>query len=213
MIYSKQTLRQKYRKIRAEITNKSAKDAKIFQKLLAYLENQKSSQILIYVSKKDEVDTIKIIEYFLSSQMKNQKKNSIENRNILTKEQTSEKTENQNISTKNQNLPIIAVPKVIGDELEFYRIENLSDLTPGYFDVMEPRAKCAQIDNFDNSVCIVPGICFNQKGYRIGYGKGFYDRFLAKHPMPTIGLCYQECLIDEDFQDDLDIPVDKIIIG
>lgn len=207
----KQNLRQKYRKVRANIANKSAKDAEICQKLHSHLKNQNYSQILIYVSKNDEVDTIKIIKHFL---------------------------------TANQNSKIIAVPKVVDDELEFYQIESLDDLTPGYFGILEPVSvghknststivsrqrivaksenlksglsqnisKSPQkITDFMSAVCIVPGICFNQKGYRIGYGKGFYDRFLAKHPIPTIGLCFRECLTDEDFQDELDMPVDKII--
>ena len=198
----KQNLRQKYRKVRANIANKSAKDAEVYQKLLSHLKNQNYSQILIYVSKNDEVDTIKIIKHFL---------------------------------TANQNSKTIAVPKVVGDELEFYQIESLDDLIPGYFGILEPITSGHEnstmsgnlmpnasqnpqkfpqkITDFTSAVCLVPGICFNQKGYRTGYGKGFYDRFLAKHQMCTIGLCYRECLTDKDFQDDLDIPVEELIIG
>jgi 5-formyltetrahydrofolate cyclo-ligase len=64
---------------------------------------------------------------------------------------------------------------------------------------------------FNNSVCITPGICFDKYGYRIGYGKGFYDKFFYNHDVFKIGLCYQECLVDKIEVDDYDIAVDKII--
>ena len=58
----------------------------------------------------------------------------------------------------------------------------------------------------------MPAICFDEKGFRIGYGKGFYDRFFSENKcFLKVGLCYNEFVIDEIFSDDNDIAVDLII--
>ncbi len=58
---------------------------------------------------------------------------------------------------------------------------------------------------------IVPGICFNKKGYRVGYGGGYYDKFLAEYSGVTAGFCFEQCLTDCDFQAEFDKKVDYII--
>ena len=104
----------------------------------------------------------------------------------------------------------IGVPKVEDDVINFYLINSLEELKKGTFNVLEPITD-ERIFDFSNSVCIVPGICFNASGYRIGYGKGYYDRFLKDYNGDSIGLTYKECMIEDDFQDDHDIKVKKII--
>ena len=56
-----------------------------------------------------------------------------------------------------------------------------------------------------------PGICFDKAFYRIGYGKGYYDRFFNTYNGIKIGLCYDDCLIDDTYHDCYDIPVDIIV--
>jgi len=104
----------------------------------------------------------------------------------------------------------IAVPKIENNEMSFYIISSLNELEIGTFNVLEPISKTKVVD-FSNSCCIVPGICFNKNGYRIGYGKGYYDKFLKDYNGYSIGLTYDECLIELEFQDNYDIKVDKII--
>ena len=104
----------------------------------------------------------------------------------------------------------VAVPKVNNNIIEFFYINSLDDLEKGYFNVLEPDTK-KKVTNFNNAVCITPGICFNKKGYRIGYGKGYYDRFFSKHKIYAIGLCYQECLINNNFANSYDIKVNEVI--
>ncbi len=104
----------------------------------------------------------------------------------------------------------VAVPKVNNNLIDFYYINSLDDLKEGYFNVLEPTTK-KKVNNFKNSVCITPGICFNKEGYRIGYGKGYYDRFFSNHKIYAIGLCYQECLINDNFNDIYDIKVNEVI--
>lgn len=77
-------------------------------------------------------------------------------------------------------------PVVKGEELQFYRIHHLSDLVTGYQGIREPLygKELYQPDRGNSlSFMIVPGCGFDLLKYRIGYGKGFYDRYLEKFPM------------------------------
>ncbi len=95
-----------------------------------------------------------------------------------------------------ENGKCVAVPKCITDKhlMEFYYIQSLDDLAPGAFGVLEPiLEKCKLVKDFSNSLCIVPGFSFDFKGFRLGYGKGYYDRFLSNYEGNTIGICYRNC--------------------
>ena len=104
----------------------------------------------------------------------------------------------------------VAVPKVNDNIIEFFYINSLDDLEEGCFNVLEPITN-KKVTDFNNVLCITPGICFNKEGYRIGYGKGYYDRFFSKHEIYAIGLCYQECLINDNFANSDDIKVNEVI--
>ena len=58
---------------------------------------------------------------------------------------------------------------------------------------------------------VVPLVAFNRKKYRVGYGKGFYDKYLKDFQGTTIGLAFSFQEVDEDFEDEYDIPLDYII--
>ena len=82
-------------------------------------------------------------------------------------------------------------PKTRGSDLVFLRTRNLEELTPGAFSLPEPPAdaECARSDELD--LVLVPGVAFDLSGNRIGYGKGFYDRFLKDIPRHIrFGLAY-----------------------
>lgn len=104
----------------------------------------------------------------------------------------------------------VAVPKVIGNDMYFYYINSLDDLESGYFGILEPTTNNIALD-FNNSVCIVPGICFDKNNNRIGYGKGFYDRFLKDKDIYTIGLSFKECIVEKIDNDPNDIKLKKVI--
>jgi len=96
--------------------------------------------------------------------------------------------------------------------MEFYFIKNLNDLKKGNYGILEPIMESKnKVNIFDNSICIVPGICFDLDKYRVGYGKGYYDRFLNLFKGVSIGLCYFECLIDKIKVDKYDQKVDIIL--
>ncbi|MDD6728901.1 MAG: 5-formyltetrahydrofolate cyclo-ligase [Eubacteriales bacterium] len=94
----------------------------------------------------------------------------------------------------------------------FYYIRSLADVKTGYFGIREPDVNiCKKVTDFSNSVCIVPAISFDRRGYRLGYGKGYYDRFLQNYTSLSVGLCYNELITDLLPNDKYDISVNYII--
>ncbi|MCI8496799.1 MAG: 5-formyltetrahydrofolate cyclo-ligase [Clostridiales bacterium] len=91
----------------------------------------------------------------------------------------------------------VAVPRCVPGtrEMEFFFIRGLSDLEPGTFGVLEPvPGRCRKMTDFSEGLCIVPGLGFDCHGYRLGYGKGYYDRFLSRFGGVTAGICYSGCV-------------------
>ena len=72
----------------------------------------------------------------------------------------------------------VALPKIINNEMEFYYIDNINDVYIGYFGIREPISN--EVARAKEPLIIMPGVAFDRKGHRIGYGKGFYDRYLSK---------------------------------
>lgn len=108
----------------------------------------------------------------------------------------------------------VAVPRCVPDrvELEFYRIRGLDDLSPGTFGVLEPDpGRCERIERPYTGLCIVPGLSFDAGGFRLGYGKGYYDRFLSQFEGTSVGLCYSNCMQWRLPRDEYDRPVHYLI--
>lgn len=87
----------------------------------------------------------------------------------------------------------VAAPRCVPDtaDMEFYVIRSMEDVAPGSFGVLEPVVeRCEKITDFSQGLCVVPGLCFDAQGYRLGYGKGYYDRFLSRFGGEAVGLCY-----------------------
>lgn len=74
----------------------------------------------------------------------------------------------------------VAVPKVVGKDMVFYKLTDLARLEPGYFGIPEPVS--GEIVNWSKALMIMPGVAFDRANHRVGYGGGFYDRYLEKHP-------------------------------
>lgn len=73
----------------------------------------------------------------------------------------------------------VAVPKVEGDVMRFYQIQEWSDLITGCMGILEPVETCKEICvDHSNCMMIMPGVAFDEKNNRIGYGGGYYDKYL-----------------------------------
>lgn len=108
----------------------------------------------------------------------------------------------------------VAVPRCekIKTNMDFYFINSLDELSSGSFGVDEPNAsEKTKVTKTDNTVCIVPAFMFDKSGYRLGYGKGYYDRYLSRYKGTAIGVCYSENVRDELFHGKYDRTVDMII--
>lgn len=105
----------------------------------------------------------------------------------------------------------VAVPKVYGDEMKFICLTDLSQVDTGYAGIPEPIADAPVADD-PTALVLMPGLAFDPQGHRIGYGGGFYDKFLAKEPNhPTVALCYGFQMLDALETQDHDIPVDLVL--
>jgi 5-formyltetrahydrofolate cyclo-ligase len=74
--------------------------------------------------------------------------------------------------------------------MDFYYIRSLEDLETGSYGLLEPKTCCERFTRFENSICLVPALAYDRSGYRLGYGGGYYDRFLSGYTGPRIGLIY-----------------------
>lgn len=81
--------------------------------------------------------------------------------------------------------------------MEFYSITSLNFIKNGLYSIREPETnKCNRVTPDGNSVCVVPAVCFDRNGNRLGYGKGYYDRFLQNFNGCTIGVNFEECVAE-----------------
>lgn len=105
----------------------------------------------------------------------------------------------------------VAVPKVFGDEMKFIWLRDLTQVAPGYANIPEPVADGPIADD-TGALVLMPGLAFDAQGHRIGYGGGFYDRFLENEPNhPTLALCYDFQMLPHLETEAHDIPVDTVI--
>lgn len=108
----------------------------------------------------------------------------------------------------------VVIPKTIPDtkELIFYEITDLSQTVEGPFNLEEPDTEITQPVNKDSiDLLIVPGLAFTKNGYRIGFGGGYYDRYLADFIHPTVSLLHSNQIIDTFPIEPYDIPVNYLL--
>ncbi len=91
----------------------------------------------------------------------------------------------------------VAVPRCVPGtrQMEFYIIDSPDALAPGAYGIPEPQPDPAGlVTDFARSLCVVPALALDRFGYRLGFGKGYYDRFLSAYPGETLSICYESCL-------------------
>ena len=107
-------------------------------------------------------------------------------------------------------LRVYPAPRVEGDDLVFCQIRSFDDLKEGYFHVMEPQG--IPIEEDAKALIVMPGVAFDVKKHRIGYGRGFYDRWLAAHPgHPTAALSFDFALEESVPSESTDMVPDMLI--
>lgn len=105
----------------------------------------------------------------------------------------------------------ISVPKIIDKDMVFVRINSVDELRKGAYNIPEPISSVTY-ENTDKGIVIMPLLAVDKSFNRLGYGGGYYDRFLEKHKdLFTIALAYDFQLVDTITTDEYDIPVNMII--
>ena len=105
----------------------------------------------------------------------------------------------------------VAVPKVYGDDMKFIVLTDLTQVSRGYAGIPEPIADGPEAAD-PEALVLMPGLVFDPQGHRIGYGGGFYDKFLSREPRhPTVALCYDFQMVDKLETESFDIPVDLVL--
>jgi 5-formyltetrahydrofolate cyclo-ligase len=105
----------------------------------------------------------------------------------------------------------VAVPKCYGDEMRFIYLDDLSKVEKGYCGIPEPIDDEPIADD-KTALVLMPGLAFDPQGHRMGYGGGFYDKFLEREPNhPTLALCYDFQMLDHLETEAHDIPVDTVL--
>lgn len=105
----------------------------------------------------------------------------------------------------------IAAPRVHGQEMTFYEIKSLDDLEPGYFGIMEPKDGLLAVTHED-AFLVMPGVAFDRNRHRVGYGGGFYDRYLEKYAkLYKAALAFEFQMMDEVPVEPTDILPDVVI--
>lgn len=105
----------------------------------------------------------------------------------------------------------ILLPRVNGNHLEAIAVKDWNDMGHGSFGIREPRGAAFPVDKID--VVLVPGLVFDARGFRLGYGKGYYDRFLPSLHKNCFncGVCYEFQVVDNVFPHNTDVPVHWIV--
>ncbi|MCR5653741.1 MAG: 5-formyltetrahydrofolate cyclo-ligase [Ruminococcus sp.] len=107
----------------------------------------------------------------------------------------------------------VAVPRcdVKTNTMRFFEIRSFLDLETGCYGISEPKKNYPELRSFDDSVCIVPGLVYDKERFRVGFGGGYYDRFLSEYSGVSVGVCYSSCIERILPKDEFDRPVDILI--
>ena len=105
----------------------------------------------------------------------------------------------------------VALPRCLpGGELEA-RIYRGGRLLRGSYGIPEPGEECPSVSREEVDVTLVPALCYDKKGFRLGHGKGYYDRWLAGYSGTSVGMCYKELIQEQVPREEHDLPV-KILL-
>lgn len=97
--------------------------------------------------------------------------------------------------------------------MKYHIVNSLDELKPDAYNLLEPSEDAAVYDPTSpgGAVCFVPGLVYDRAGYRLGYGKGFYDRYLSAFSGCTIGVVYSDYILSEVPRGRFDVSVDILL--
>lgn len=107
----------------------------------------------------------------------------------------------------------VALPKVVDKVMVYHLVDSLDQVTLGAYNIMEPTSDC-EVEPNEGDLMLVPGIVFDQKGYRIGYGGGYYDRYMSRFAAVDynrLGVCYANQLVEAIDVEAFDQKVDRVV--
>lgn len=107
----------------------------------------------------------------------------------------------------------VCYPRVVGDDLLFFQVDSLADLQVGSFEIGEPDRQSIKIDPASIDFLLIPGVAFDRHGFRLGYGRGYFDRLLCNGSFAglRVGFCYDFQVIDKLPVDDHDQKVELLV--
>lgn len=105
----------------------------------------------------------------------------------------------------------VVFPRVDHERLVLYQIRSIKDFTRGAYHILEPKKSIPLVDPASVDLFIVPGVAFDLNGYRLGHGKGYYDRLLAGISVPILGLAYEIQIVAEVPHTSYDVPMTAVI--
>ena len=109
----------------------------------------------------------------------------------------------------------VAFPRCIPDthDMEYHFITSLDQLEKGTYGLLEPTPDLPVYDreSVEPTACIVPALVYDKRGFRLGYGKGYYDRYLGSYTGSKVGMIYSEFIIDTVPRGRFDLSVDFIV--
>ncbi|MGB0855739.1 MAG: 5-formyltetrahydrofolate cyclo-ligase [Nitrosopumilus sp.] len=103
----------------------------------------------------------------------------------------------------------VFLPKVKDKDMEFRKIINFASLEKGSFDILEPKEDCKKDNNLD--VILVPTVGISHEGIRLGYGHGYYDRFLTNYKTVSISLTLEKQIVKNIPKDEHDVVIDWVV--
>lgn len=107
----------------------------------------------------------------------------------------------------------VAVPRCIENTrlMNMHLIRSMDDLRVGTYGILEPDESLPILTQTKNAVCIVPAFCNDYRGYRVGYGGGYYDRYLSRFEGVKIGVNYSDCVRPRLIGGRYDVPIDVLV--
>lgn len=106
---------------------------------------------------------------------------------------------------------IVVCPRVEQEKLLLHQIRSVGDFTGGAYHILEPKKSIPLVDPASVDLFIVPGVAFDLNGYRLGHGKGYYDRLLAGISVSILGLAYEIQMVAEVPHTSYDVPMTAVV--